>query len=65
MDNANAKTNGRVFNTKQTYDDYTADKGIHVTEEELNADVVGKLIEYTYTAMDGQTYTATTQIRSE
>ncbi len=62
LDNANAKTNGRVFNTKQTYDDYTAEKGIHVTEEELNADVVGKLIEYTYTAMDGQTYTATTQI---
>ncbi|MDE6474516.1 MAG: hypothetical protein K2L70_05390 [Clostridia bacterium] len=62
LDNANAKTTGRVFNTKQTYDDYTAAGGIHVTLEELNADVVGKLIEYTYTAMDGQTYTAYTQI---
>lgn len=62
LDNANAKTTGRVFNTKQTYDDYTAAGGIHVTLEELNADVVGKLIEYTYTAMDGQTYNAYTQI---
>ncbi|MDE6211345.1 MAG: hypothetical protein K2G42_05190 [Clostridia bacterium] len=62
LDGANAKTTGRVFNTKQTYDDYTAAGGIHVTLEELDADVVGKLIEYTYTAMDGQTYTAYTQI---
>ncbi|MDE6362125.1 MAG: hypothetical protein K2L53_04030, partial [Clostridia bacterium] len=62
LDGANAKTTGRVFNTKQTYDDYTAAGGIHVTLEELDADVMGKLIEYTYTAMDGQTYTAYTQI---
>ncbi|MDE6372119.1 MAG: hypothetical protein K2L61_01095, partial [Clostridia bacterium] len=62
LNGSNAKTTGRVFNTKQTYDDYTAAGGIHVTLEELNADVVGKLIEYTYTAMDGQTYTAYTQI---
>ena len=62
LQNANAQTTGRVFNTKQTFDDYTAAQGIHATLEELNADVVGKLIEYTYTAMDGQTYTAYTQI---
>ncbi|MDE7348215.1 MAG: hypothetical protein K2N53_00960, partial [Clostridia bacterium] len=62
LDNANAKTTGRVFNTKQTYDDYTAAGGIHATLEEFDADVVGKLIEYSYTAMDGKTYTAYTQI---
>ncbi len=64
--NANAKATGRVyrFNGKSgVVDEFTAADGIWVTPEEASQ-LIGKNVEYTYTATDGKTYTATSQIVS-
>ncbi|MDE7216113.1 MAG: hypothetical protein K2O08_04835, partial [Clostridia bacterium] len=62
FENANPKATGRVFNTKQSAGDiFTAQSGIHVSIDELDK-IIGKNIEYTYTAIDGMTYTAMSQL---
>lgn len=60
--NANPKATGRVFQTKESLGDiFTADDGIYFALEDMGR-LIGKNLEYTYTATDGQQYTATTQI---
>lgn len=59
---ANPKATGRVFQTKESLGDiFTADGGIHIALEDLER-LIGKNIEYTYTAIDGNTYTAKSQV---
>lgn len=61
LENADPKATGKVFNTKQNIVDFTAEDGIHILANDLDK-IIGKNIEYTYTAMDGKTYTAVTQL---
>ena len=62
FEGANPKATGRVFSTKVALgDNYTSAGGIHLTIDELDR-IIGKNIEYTYTAIDGQTYTANSQL---